>query len=1019
MKTLFNFFEELDEMVYVSDIETHELIYLNRHLRENLGFLNNESYKGKKCYEVLQKRNSPCPFCNNNELRTEKFFTWIHENPVLKQKFVIKDKMFFYNNSKYHIQIAIKASENDIVQTTYFYTHIEAILNKCLQCFFATPDPEESIDMLLAYLGKVFNSDRVYIFEFYSNQTASNTYEWCNSKILPQKDILQKIPNSDIGYWMDRFEQKQSVIIADLEDIRTIYPSTYSLLHPQEIKSLCVAPIFGDGLLKGFIGIDNPERNSFILLEKVLTTLSGSIGVQFKRRNLYKRFNEMSYRDSLTGAYNRNAMVEHNLETKNFFSFGAVYCDINGLKETNDTQGHLSGNKLIQECYHILEKTLDTKLIYRIGGDEFVALYYNVEKEKIEKDIDNLRLAIMQSDCQISIGYSWSNTLPIDTEEIMHKADMLMYEEKEIYYKNLKTMLEDSKERNNISNIFIMQSEQKLQKFLSNTYFDISFLFSTLSDDNETSYLFFGDIQKNLFYISDNMREKFGFKSNIISDFINKWSARIEDSHLLNRFWSDINNILDQKQSYHDLRYPILDTQGNYIWVRCYGKIKWNEDKTKPLFFAGRVTHQDTDFIVDSLTNFPTETVLIKHLKHSKENNRKFQAIGFSLNNITQINNNHGRNYGDNLIHQICQNLYANLSGKVTFYRLSGMRCLALIDSRPLDETKAIILQIKEIIEDCYQRMGVSLQYPCSFALLSYPQEGESIQDFVENILALIKLAKQEPKQLYIDNSNGDIQKIQNLSNMELRLIQDILNNMENFRIVIQPVVSTVDNNPVGGETLLRWRFEGKEISPAVFIPIIEKENMIHLIGRWVFEQAVRSCVRILSYCPDFYLTVNASLQQLNDEGFIDFMKQALEKYNLDGKHIVVEMTESCMDEQPEKLLNFVKACENMNIKIALDDFGSGYSSLRVLLQYPSSIIKLDRSLLLEMSDSFEKNNFITSIVYACHQFGKKVCMEGVETEFQNELVKEAGCDMIQGYLYYRPMEVNQVYKLLADKFES
>ncbi len=121
------------------------------------------------------------------------------------------------------------------------------------------------------------------------------------------------------------------------------------------------------------------------------------------------------------------------------------------------------------------------------------------------------------------------------------------------------------------------------------------------------------------------------------------------------------------------------------------------------------------------------------------------------------------------------------------------------------------------------------------------------------------------------------------------------------------------------------------------------------------------------------------------------------------------------MDEQPENLLPFVEACKSMGIRIALDDFGSGYSSLRMLLQYPSSMIKLDRSLLAEMTESEDKMNFISSIVYACHRFGKKVVYrEGVETTSQDNLIKECGCDMIQGYYDYRPMEVNDVYHLVS-----
>ena len=193
---------------------------------------------------------------------------------------------------------------------------------------------------------------------------------------------------------------------------------------------------------------------------------------------------------------------------------------------------------------------------------------------------------------------------------------------------------------------------------------------------------------------------------------------------------------------------------------------------------------------------------------------------------------------------------------------------------------------------------------------------------------------------------------------------------------MIQPIVSAADGAVIGGEVLLRWTFEGKDVSPATFIPILEKIGLIHTVGRWVFEQATSTCVRLQSHDPAFYLTFNMSLHQLSDPQLLPFMKETLEKYRLSGSSLVAELTESCLDEQPEKLTGFVQACQKLGIFIALDDFGSGYSSLRMLLQYPSSIIKLDRSLVREMAQSTAKMHFIQSIVFACHQFGKTVCME-------------------------------------------
>lgn len=1023
MQDLLDYFEGLDEAVYISDIETDELVFMNRCLRERFGYTETNTYVGRKCYEVLQGRDAPCHFCNNKQLQQGAFFTWEHENPVLHQHFLIKDTIILSNGRKYRVEVASAVDHSDIVEKAMQdFTRRETVLNECLQLFFSTPDPEQSLYELLQYLGNNFLGDRTYIFEFYNDTTTSNTYEWCATGVKPQIDILQDLPLSDIAYWLEIFEKGNLVEIADIEDIRKEYPATYSLLKPQKIYSLVAAPIWEDDTLKGFIGVDNPAPEMLPILTPILKEIANYMQPQLNRRDLYRRFNQMSCRDLLTGAYNQNAIIEHDVFEKHWKSVGIVYCDINGLKETNNTLGLEAGNQLIRECHHILKQSMHTEWIYRIGGDEFVACYYDVSEEKFKRDVEALRLAMIQSICQVSIGYAWSQEQPIDIQHIMHEAETNLYEEKEQYYEQLTTFVEDTASTMKDAPYFFSDKNAteytiKLQRFLSNTYCDVSFLLTAFSGDISTNYLFFGDMQKNLFFISDNMRKRFGFENNIVSDLIQKWASRIVDPDLLKRFWDDINAILEKKKSYHDLRYQITDVYGNNVWIRCTGKLKWNEDGTKPLFFAGCIMQQDEDFVVDLLTNFPTESVLAKELEEIQQLNKSCQAIGFSFHNITQINNNYGRSYGDNLIQRIAIKLNNALSNQMTFYRLSGMRCVALTNPHTEQETRALIANIKGIIDKAYQMQGVALQSTCSFAVMEYPQEHVSAKDFIENITSLIKVAHQSPAQLYIDDSDGNIKKIQKASNLERNLIENILNDMENFRIVIQPVVSTQDQRPVGGETLLRWRFEGKEVSPGIFIPIIENEHMIHLVGRWVFEQAVHSCVRILTYDPDFYLTVNVSLQQLHDEGFIDFIRQTLCKYDLDGKHIVMELTESCMDDQPEKLDRFVNACADMHIRIALDDFGSGYSSLRVLLRYPSNIIKLDRSLLLEMSDSFEKSGFITSIVYACHQFDKTVCMEGVETEFQNELVREAGCDLIQGFYYYKPMEVEQIYQLFAEQY--
>ena len=602
------------------------------------------------------------------------------------------------------------------------------------------------------------------------------------------------------------------------------------------------------------------------------------------------------------------------------------------------------------------------------------------------------------------------------------QADQIMYQDKRSYYQ-ANSYLPQAEHRQTdgaysrgVEKYSHSKAKTPFQTFLATCECDMEVLFQGVSQDNDSSYFYLGDMRRNLFYISDNMREDFGFQSNLVQDLLQLWANRISTPEFQDLFWQDISRMLREKRTIHDLRYRVRDVQGHNQWIRCYGILKWNEDKTKPLFFSGRVTHQDANFVVDPLTGFPREHASLQQLGELEQEGEKTLVIGFSLNGITEVNNTNGREFGDRLLKKVADALTEHLSWKMCFYRLEGLRCMAIVNPVCAEEgADSLVGQILDIVASCYTNMDVSVGKACSFGLMEYPNREVAAQDLVESLVSLIRVAKQEPKLPYVDYSTPNIRRIKQMSNMVLTLRQDVARNMENFRIVIQPVVSAGSGSAIGGEVLLRWTFEGQDISPAIFIPILEKDGLIQEVGRWVFEQAVCTCVRLHAYDPTFYLTFNISLHQLSDPLLLPFMEETLAKYRLEGSSLVAELTESCLDEQPEQLACFVEQCQKLGLYVALDDFGSGYSSLRMLLQYPSSIIKLDRSLVQEVTESEAKMNFIRSIVFACHQFGKTVCMEGVEDAGQNEIILNTGCDMIQGY-YYRPMELGDMYRLVSQE---
>lgn len=156
MKFIWEFFEELDEMVYVSDIQTNSLVYMNAYLRNSLGYHSHAAYVGKKCYEVLQGTQTPCSFCTNHKLEVGKFVSWEHKNPVLHKNFLVKDSLVVYDDKQYRVEIAIDMNTEIASNTSYYYARSETILNECLQQIFSTTDPDKSIENILYYIGKTF-----------------------------------------------------------------------------------------------------------------------------------------------------------------------------------------------------------------------------------------------------------------------------------------------------------------------------------------------------------------------------------------------------------------------------------------------------------------------------------------------------------------------------------------------------------------------------------------------------------------------------------------------------------------------------------------------------------------------------------------------------------------------------------------------------------------------------------------------------------------------------------------------
>jgi diguanylate cyclase (GGDEF)-like protein len=433
MEKRWEYYENLDEVVYVSDMDTYDLIYMNRKAREIKGLHSMEEVKNKKCYELLQGNTSPCHYCNNDKLRFGYFEEWDYFNPVLRQRFMLKDTMVEEDGRRcrFEVAIAYKGGANETEDSI----SNEIIINQGLRISFSGLSMEDSISALLEYIGKTFRSERAYIFEAdAAGRHYSNTYEWCAKGVTAEKDNLQKVERKALIHWLDRFEKNENVIIRDIEKIKGNDPAMYDILEPQNIHSLVVSPLLYENKIIGFYGVDNPPAMLLNNISNLFQILGYFIALQLKRYELFKRLENLSLCDQLTGLRNRHALDLYVEELNPEDSIGVVYADVSGLKKVNDTQGHKKGDELLKRAAKCIKDVFFSDAMFRIGGDEFLVLCSRVSEAQLLEKMALLRMTTRANEVLLAAGCVWRPDSRESLDRLLKEADSKMYEDKKSHY---------------------------------------------------------------------------------------------------------------------------------------------------------------------------------------------------------------------------------------------------------------------------------------------------------------------------------------------------------------------------------------------------------------------------------------------------------------------------------------------------------------------------------------------------------------------------------------------------------
>lgn len=309
----------------------------------------------------------------------------------------------------------------------------DKILLECIRELYCNHDMSKAVMCVLEQVGKQFLAERAYVFSDYG-EYMSNTAEWCKEGIEPQMDKLHNVHKSEFSTWLNMFQNRESLVIEDVEKLKGTMDMEYEFLAAQGIRSVVMVPLEQDGKLDGLIGLDNPPSKKLKYAASFFETLRYFFMLSIRRNKDEEMLSKLSYHDMLTSFYNRNRYIKDigSLAGEDC-SLGVVYLDVNGLKEINDTLGHDAGDMALKECANTIRDIFKTGSFYRVGGDEFVIICTQIQEETFQKFVADLKDGFQNKNCKVAIGAKWTARCE-NIQSVIASADKAMYDNKEKFY---------------------------------------------------------------------------------------------------------------------------------------------------------------------------------------------------------------------------------------------------------------------------------------------------------------------------------------------------------------------------------------------------------------------------------------------------------------------------------------------------------------------------------------------------------------------------------------------------------
>lgn len=416
----------------------------------------------------------------------------------------------------------------------------------------------------------------------------------------------------------------------------------------------------------------------------------------------------------------------------------------------------------------------------------------------------------------------------------------------------------------------------------------------------------------------------------------------------------------------------------------------------------------------DTLTELPNRKLLTERLQQAsdlaKRNNQLLAVMFMDLDNFKAINDHFGHVTGDKLLVIIAQRLRQVIRAGDTVARLGGDEFALIVNGLPnVDELENVANRILALTAAPCQIDGRQHILSASLGITVYPFDNADPETLLRHADQAMYQSKQSGRNRYhLFDAEQDL--LAHSRRQMLERLREALAN-EEFELHYQPKVNLRSGKVIGVEALLRWRHpERGLVPPGEFLPLIEHDDLIIDIGKWVVRSALALITEWSTAGLDLPISVNIAARQLQRPDFIDCLHQCLADYpEVPYGSLELEILESAALENTAHVRDVINTCQRLGVGFALDDFGTGYASLSYLRDIPADVLKIDQCFVRDVLEDADDLTLIDGIISLANAFRRVVVAEGVETAEQGVLLMRLGCDIAQGYGIARPMPAAEI----------